>query len=774
MRASTYPPKKVYSIMDSIFERYTHWLIKKPFWALLLAASITIIFAWLGRNVDIEHNFSMLFSVDNEANDYRLNYRKQFGSEDGTLVAVIIADKLDGSLFSHLQSITTTLEDSQEYVHIISPTNASVIRGENEFLYIDPLFGDYDDNDMPLAKKITLLRESPNTIDRYISSTTNTVVITAEMPAEYGSFEDIQKPATFFQETINTAFASEKNIDIHYSGIAFSRIAVRQLMIGDLRLLVPIAALLMISLLYFIFKSPSFILITFASATFAQVCTRGLMGIYDENINQITITYPILLLVILVANNIHYFHRYASERNSGKTAEEAIFISVSQLTKAAFLSCMTTAIGFYALMTSDMQLLKSFGFYLGSGVIFTFIGMALIIPAGLTLIKPKVHASPKFELLAWVDKLVLLSITPKTRPMVILTGIIIMAMSIHTGQKANYNYFLSDMLDDDHPQVLAAKIMEEKLSGSIPLEVSIQGTENSFKETKNLQALDQLATWIKKQGYGNNNQSLASIVMALNKGISGQAIVPNDNNAIAQLLLLAEGSSDNVVEKLVDEDYAHARISVQTIDMGANALAKLKIDLAHYQKNHLSPLGLKARITGEVPVVYEGMNTLTHELIKSVLTALVFIIITIILLYRDWQLALGAIFPNILPLTVGLAIFALTGIGLNPLPGVVFCMGLGIAVDDTIHSFSRFNEERQAGKPRQQAIIDTVHHIKGALFTSSIIMSLGFMVFMFSQFSWTRDMGWLGAVLILVALFSDIIFTPAALSLGRNNRSKTD
>ena len=343
-------------------------------------------------------------------------------------------------------------------------------------------------------------------------------------------------------------------------------------------------------------------------------------------------------------------------------------------------------------------------------------------------------------------------------------------LSIHIGQKANYNYFLSDMLNDDHEQVLAAAAMEENLSGSVPLEISVRGPTDSFKQPDNLKALDDLALWIKQQGYGDNNQSLASIVKALNKGVSGQAQIPASTDAIAQLLLLAEGSSDGIVEQLVNDDYAHARITVQTLDMGANDLALLMQALADYQQQYLIPLEMTARITGDVPVVYGGMNHLTHELIRSVLTALVFIIITIVLVFRDWQLALGAIFPNVLPLTLGLAIFSLSGIGLNPLPGIVFCMGLGIAVDDTIHSFSRFNEERQAGKTRQQSILDTVRHIKGALFTSSLIMSLGFLVFLFSQFSWTRDMGWLGAVLILVALLADILFTPAVLSMGKDDK----
>ena len=60
-----------------------------------------------------------------------------------------------------------------------------------------------------------------------------------------------------------------------------------------------------------------------------------------------------------------------------------------ELGNAAFLSCITTAIGFYALMTSEMELLKTFGFYLGAGVIICCLSMLLLIPALLILLQPK-------------------------------------------------------------------------------------------------------------------------------------------------------------------------------------------------------------------------------------------------------------------------------------------------------------------------------------------------------------------------------------------------
>ena len=65
-----------------------------------------------------------------------------------------------------------------------------------------------------------------------------------------------------------------------------------------------------------------------------------------------------------------------------------------------------------------------------------------------------------------------------------------------------------------------------------------------------------------------------------------------------------------------------------------------------------------------------------------------------------------------------------------------------------------------------------VEEVKGALITSSVILMAGFAMFLFSGFTWNRDLGWLGAFLILVALLADLIFTPAILSYGGENEKQ--
>ena len=178
-------------------------------------------------------------------------------------------------------------------------------------------------------------------------------------------------------------------MDIQYGGIAYTRIGILKLMMKDLLLLVPLTSLVIALFTFLLFRSFALIVITFFATTFGAAGTIAMMGAFGDDINQLTMTFPVLLMVIVVANGIHFYHRYYRELALGQSPEQAVFITADKVSKAAFLSCLTTAIGFYALMTADMKILRSFGFYLGSGVLVSFVGLLLIIPPALLWFKPK-------------------------------------------------------------------------------------------------------------------------------------------------------------------------------------------------------------------------------------------------------------------------------------------------------------------------------------------------------------------------------------------------
>ncbi len=126
---------------------------------------------------------------------------------------------------------------------------------------------------------------------------------------------------------------------------------------------------------------------------------------------------------------------------------------------------------------------------------------------------------------------------------------------------------------------------------------------------------------------------------------------------------------------------------------------------------------------------------------------------------------IASIFPNILPVVLGLAFYSFFDEGLNPLPAIAFCIGIGISVDDTIHLFSRFEQATREGLNPVESIEKAVSESAPALILSSIILFIGFMLFLFSGFGWNQEMGLLVSFIIVCALWADLYLTPACIQL---------
>ncbi|MCK5881008.1 MAG: MMPL family transporter [Sinobacterium sp.] len=774
-----------------MFPALSKWLCLHPKLSLFLAALCIVLFVFAGHKVRLNNHFSVLFAVDNESNSYREFYREAFGADDGILMGVIKLDSITPEAVAHIKDITETLEKHSEFERVWSVTNASVIRSVGDSLLIDPVFDDLSfdhkqgsDEMSPqeaFNQKITWLRESPITAGRLISADHEILIILAQMPNDLDRFKRIREPAEFFQKTIESAFSDtaiqgeliqgSQRTELHFAGIAFTRIAILKLMFSDLFFLLPLSAGVLGLLTFLLYRSIAMVFISFGATLFGIAATLAVIGINGDDINQLTVTFPCLLMAIVVANSIHFFHRYYLEIEKGLPPAKAVEVMAEQVSKATFLSCFTTAIGFFALLTADMSVLRSFGLYLGSGILLSFFGLILIIPPALMLIQPTIRYrpnpisdSPRFD--RFIDFL----IHKNRRLKVFFAAVTLLLVSSYIASLATYDYFLKDMLDDSHPQIVAGDLLDKEVSGGLPLEISLLGIEGDFEKSDNLHKLYQLNTWLIDENIDKHALSLATVLQSLNAAFSGSEQFPESDAVTAQLMLLALGSEDAIVEQLLSDDASHTRIRANITDIGAVKVMQLKQRIESHGNQLFSDTGIRVTVTGELPVAYEGMNKLTQELINSVLTALVFIVITIVFIFRDWRLAIASLFPNILPIVMGMALYSLSGAGLNPLPGIAFCIAIGIAVDDTVHLFARFNEELTLGKTREQAIADAVKAVKGALFSSSFILTIGFLLFLLSGFTWNRDLGILGAFLIVIALVSDLLFTPAILAIGSKEK----
>ena len=151
--------------------------------------------------------------------------------------------------------------------------------------------------------------------------------------------------------------------------------------------------------------------------------------------------------------------------------------------------------------------------------------------------------------------------------------------------------------------------------------------------------------------------------------------------------------------------------------------------------------------------------------------------ISAILLFalRSLRLGLISIVPNLDSRRARLRRLGVGGrsqVGLSL--SVVVAMTVGIVVDDTVHFLSKYRRARRELRPgtRKTRCAMPTTRAGRALVTTTIVLVAGFLIFVFSPFVPTAQVGVLTAMIIAFALVADLTLLPALLKVV--DRSSTE
>lgn len=195
--------------------------------------------------------------------------------------------------------------------------------------------------------------------------------------------------------------------------------------------------------------------------------------------------------------------------------------------------------------------------------------------------------------------------------------------------------------------------------------------------------------------------------------------------------------------------------------------------------------GVNVTYTGVVPLVYKAQNELLKGLFESY--GLAFALIAVVMVALLWRVVgtlkcipagILLMIPNLFPTAIVFGILSWSGVLIDVGTMMAASVGLGVAVDDTIHFITWFRRGMAAGLDRRSATNLAYEHCAAAMAQTTIIAGLGMLMFAASTFTPTQRFGLLMVPLFAAALVGDLVLLPAILTsrLGRvfePPRSKT-
>ena len=155
-------------------------------------------------------------------------------------------------------------------------------------------------------------------------------------------------------------------------------------------------------------------------------------------------------------------------------------------------------------------------------------------------------------------------------------------------------------------------------------------------------------------------------------------------------------------------------------------------------------------------ILFEGQR-------NSFIAALSVITLVMIIVLRSFKLGLISMIPNVLPVFATMGFMGLFGLYLDVITISFAAVIIGVAVDDTIHFFTRFKSEFGKTGNYENALKNTLGSVGRPLTFTTMILVIGNGVFLFSCLLGFFKLGLLFGVAFTWALMADFFFAPALI-----------
>jgi predicted RND superfamily exporter protein len=458
-----------------------------------------------------------------------------------------------------------------------------------------------------------------------------------------------------------------------------------------------------------------------------------------------------------------YYDVLREDRSSA--SGEAVHHVLHDVTLAALLTGGTTAAGFYSEVLTPIQAIQEFGYMSVIGVLATLVVSLTLTPALLSVLgRPRRLArSEEAEEDSFFGQLMVRLAEfdfRNKRAIYFFWGAVTVLSCIAATRVVVGNESLR-FLPERALQRRDFDVVNQKLNGANAFQVVVQADgDANFKQPENLRALESLQDWLDDQPEIGGCTGLVDFVKLLNRAFHendpGYLSVPETERLTGQLLFL--GASDEL-EGYVDARYQLTNIQVRSTVFDTELVMALVSRIEQRLKQ--LPPGLHGQVTGNSILMTQVVDNLIWGQVQSIIGALIMIYALLCVMFLSFRLGVIALIPNVIPVVVYFGALGLTGITLNFATSIIAPMALGVAIDDTIHYFARFNTEAKRLADEKKATISVLRSVGRPVLYSTISLTVGFLMLSWSDLLSYRQVGGMGAFTLGFSVLVEMTLTPS-------------
>ncbi len=742
-------------------------------WPVILATLLLVAGAASGiARLEFSANYRIFFDEDNPQLLALEALENTYGKNEN-IVFLIVPDDGDATSENALSAAVWLTEAAWQTPYarrVDSLANFQYTTAVGDELYVRDLV---DPQDLTRAEARSRIRDislsDPRIAGGILALDTNVSVVnvTVELPQEdlLGAVDEV---AGFARSVAAKAEERFPDMDLRIVGTVMINQTFLEAAISSQMIFLPASLVLMALILGILTRGWVGVAGTGMVTVFSILASMGLGAWVGLPFSPPVSPAPTIVLMIVVANSVHLLVALQQRLRAGDSRHDAIVESIRLNLYPVFLASFTTVLGFLSMNFSEVPPYQHLGNFIAFGIAASFILSVTFLPALLSFLPIR---AVKGHRLRGLTMSLLADFVLRYRKTLLWLWLVVVSMMIFAIPRNELNDVLVHFFDEGVEFRQDTDFMDEHLSGNTLLEYSLEASvEGGATDPLFLAEVSNFADWYREQPPVRHVSVITDTFRQLNQSLHGDDPsayrLPETKELVAQYLLLYELSLPQGLNlnNQIDRSKSATRVAISATTLNSKELLKLNARAEAWLKEN-APHVAGVNSTGPAALfAYIGQRNI-HAMLIGTMVVLLFISAILLFAFRSLRLGLISIIPNLVPAALGFGVWGLTvgqvGLSLS----VVVAMTVGIVVDDTVHFLSKYRRARlEYGHGPEEAVRYAFDTAGRALLTTTIVLVAGFLIFVFSPFVPTAQVGILTAMIIAFAFIADLTLLPALLT----------
>jgi len=735
--------------------------VHHPRKVLAVISVVTLWMIYLSAGLSIDSSIENLLPTHDPERTYFDEVKEVFGSDDASVIGVFADDVFARSTLAKIDTLSERLAAIDAVREVISVTTVKGVQNGEDGVSVGRLMSDLPQTDEEAAALRTRVLQNPFYAGHLVSKDSRATVVVAL----FENLSDKQFLERDIEGQVRAAVtAAGAPEEYAITGLQTLKVSGARLMNEDLQRFLPVSFVVVVVILGWGFRTVRGVCLPLSAVLIGIVWTTGTMTLLGSSINLGTLVLPPLLMAIGIAEAIHIISRYYLVLRPGLSREEIVEDTLSDIGIPIVAAGVTTMIGFVTLAFNPIAAIREFGFYATFGIATIFMVSLLFIPAALVLLpQPKrmpVHTSEEL----WVSRLLrrLGTFAIHHRRAVLSGAAVLVVISLIGATRIRVETDYLGFLSLETPIRRDNARIAEKLGGTQPISIVVDGDgPNSVKAIDTLSAIRDLQAFIAEQPSVDASLSVVDFLTIVRATLNPDAPpgLPTDQGEVNQLLVFVSAKD---LRPVVNADFSRANIIVGTRLSGSAEVSAFVNAVEAYAKTRFRR-GLSVRATGTVALLNRSADVIARGQISGIWQSLLVLLILMSGLFLSVRAGFLSLVPNIWPIILLFGVMGWFGISLNIATSMIAAIAIGIAMDDTIHYLSQFNKEIRRTGNEEEAVRCVAQSVGLPIMITALVLFAGFLVVCQSNFLPIRHFGILASTTMLIAVFGDLLITPALL-----------